>query len=1344
MSADAERATHPPGGSPELDKLKSLGKYAIQRKLGAGGMGTVFLAVDEDLRRTVALKVLPRERAENPVLVKRFKAEGQAAAHLQHENIVSVYEAGEIEGYLYLALEFVDGVDALEWMRKRGIFPVKRSIDIIRHVARALEHAHEKRIVHRDIKPSNLMIKMDGTVKLADMGLARSVDETLDTSITRAGTTVGTVDYMAPEQARDSKAADARSDLYSLGCTWYHMLTGSPPYPGGSVTNKLQAHATAPLPDPREANPNIPEGVVAVIHRMLAKRPQDRYQSATELLKDLNNANVARTGITSELLDMLTEDGFSDGEVASRAEFDDPEEFDAPETPSKPRAQRATEAGAGDTTAPRRAGRRAGESESASRTGGQARRRSGARGRSGDESASAGGKTGRAASRKGQQRPQGAKRSGPNERVRGPRSTKTTPVGAPDGNKPEGRGVDIDSGRVVLVAVLIVAVGAGGWWGLKYLQRPAGSTPAIPEGVNPYAPTGPETQGAAADAKPDEGGPQGDTANAETTGPTSEETDPSVAQATTQDLTPFPGTDDLDPEDPSAKSQVPAWVWKVRERRPDKRTITVVRHPRGADQVSHIATAFERLGTSGGVIELAHPGPHPITPIVHESKAPVVIRGVDGTAPLLVADGAMLGDDGIWFRSTQGAVELDGVQCVLVRRDLCVAETVRLFAIESGEVSVHDSAFVVLGETTRPVSLFSLGNSSGSAARLLIEDSVIRGVDASAIEVRGRGAEIVLGNCLLVTPEAAVIRMRTADASTTRSPLSVHVMGSTLIGNTGIEIENGKNQSSWQPIDMHFRRSLLVGHAADDSDATAILLRNFPDNAAGRLEEARVQDVAVELERTRFVGWEQLTELTPSAEPARATDPRTWRQFWRRPLASGDAIAEPVAGIAEAAGAVNWEAARLNPLVSKYQAPEAGSEAGVGHDVDTLPTGSRSLLARVHRIASRVIPPAWFDDETPPAKTIVVDLKRDRNLQGIIDSRECPSGSVIVCTGIGLKYLQPFTVKEKQLQIVFQQEEGAPLEVQPAGYDDASAWITVESGRLELVNARFELSSSHRSRMQAPLFRMVEGDLLLQRCTVHGATKGEPAPLIDMATGSQAERRRWLAVDRTMLHHAGTLISGSLASDSIWIDQSVLATQQSCLEVSGSSGTNEVTLNESTFVVGNAVLDQASTETPAEGTLDVFARSSVFVPWPLVNADRASIVFSRQPTGLSESIRWWESSCAFSSGFKTLLRAGEMGTPRAGVSQWNDQWGPDHVLDMLTGAQGVLFSGVLPEFSDLEASLFRLANGCRAATWGAGEQPIGAPVGEVGPDLSLRVTGQDAPKETKPTPSKPTRRRPDF
>lgn len=297
----------PAKAAPARVDVRKLGKYEIQKQLGAGGMGTVYLAKDTQLKRLVALKLLSRDKAANPTLVKRFQAEAQASAQLRHDNIVAIYENGEIDGHLFIAMEYVDGNDVQELIRKRGKIPVKRALEIVKHVTRALQHAYENHIVHRDIKPSNLLVRNDGAVKLTDLGLARSVDDTLETDITRAGTTVGTVDYMSPEQARSSKLADIRSDIYSLGCTWYHMLTGKPPFPDGSMTNKLQAHSTKTPPDPRSENESVTEATVAVIQRMMAKKPEDRYQTPEELLKDLGSRTLTRGGVNEEVYSAISE-----------------------------------------------------------------------------------------------------------------------------------------------------------------------------------------------------------------------------------------------------------------------------------------------------------------------------------------------------------------------------------------------------------------------------------------------------------------------------------------------------------------------------------------------------------------------------------------------------------------------------------------------------------------------------------------------------------------------------------------------------------------------------------------------------------------------------------------------------------------------------------------------------------------------------------------------------------------------------------------------------------------------------------------------------------------------------
>lgn len=327
-------------GSSTPDLPESLGRFRIERLLGQGGMGLVYLAHDPKKDRQIALKVMAIEKADNPTLVKRFRSEAMATRELRHENIVGVYEAGSINDQFYIALEYIDGTDVGQLIASRGRLPIQRSLEIIRQTAAALEQANARGIVHRDIKPSNLLIRRDGVVKLTDMGLARSTDDAGQSRITRAGTTVGTVDYIAPEQARDSTAADTRSDIYSLGCTWYHMLTGATVFPDGTLTEKLRHHASTPAPDPRATNDSIPKNIATVLERMLAKNPDHRFQDPTELIEALESLALNRENLSTDILAGLAEDDSSPPSttIPSQHSRDRPNRRHAP--PPSPRSHR--------------------------------------------------------------------------------------------------------------------------------------------------------------------------------------------------------------------------------------------------------------------------------------------------------------------------------------------------------------------------------------------------------------------------------------------------------------------------------------------------------------------------------------------------------------------------------------------------------------------------------------------------------------------------------------------------------------------------------------------------------------------------------------------------------------------------------------------------------------------------------------------------------------------------------------------------------------------------------------------------------------------------------------------
>jgi serine/threonine-protein kinase len=268
-------------------KMPQYGSYRVLHPLGIGGMSSVYRAVHVDTGHEVALKVLPVHLARNPIVLQRFMREARSAESLEHPNIVSIYDRGQDSGRHYLVLEYVGGIDLHGYIQTRGPLGVAEAVRVIRHVAEGLGYAARRGLVHRDIKPSNILRSNAGEIKITDLGLALQW-EFEDERVTREGTTVGTVDYMAPEQARDSRAAGPLSDLYSLGCTFYYLLAGIPPFPGGDITDKLTRHAQAKPPEIRDLRPDVPEAVSSILTRMMAKRPEERFASFDELILALD------------------------------------------------------------------------------------------------------------------------------------------------------------------------------------------------------------------------------------------------------------------------------------------------------------------------------------------------------------------------------------------------------------------------------------------------------------------------------------------------------------------------------------------------------------------------------------------------------------------------------------------------------------------------------------------------------------------------------------------------------------------------------------------------------------------------------------------------------------------------------------------------------------------------------------------------------------------------------------------------------------------------------------------------------------------------------------------------
>jgi serine/threonine protein kinase len=283
-------------------KAKSLifGNYDIVDKLGQGGMGVVLRGRHRRMHRDVAIKVLPAAMIQDAAAIARFQREVVAAAQLMHPNIVAAYDADEVQGQHILVMEYVKGRDLSSLVKSNGPLRIDQAIDCVLQTARGLEFAHKRGVIHRDIKPANLLLDNEGTVKILDMGLARfseaAGDVGVQAELTGTGIIMGTVDYMSPEQALSTKTADARSDIYSLGITFYYLITGQPAYAGETLTARLLAQQTAPIPLLRNRQPAVSDNVQAIFEKMVAKRPEDRYASMTEVLADLGTCRVDSAG----------------------------------------------------------------------------------------------------------------------------------------------------------------------------------------------------------------------------------------------------------------------------------------------------------------------------------------------------------------------------------------------------------------------------------------------------------------------------------------------------------------------------------------------------------------------------------------------------------------------------------------------------------------------------------------------------------------------------------------------------------------------------------------------------------------------------------------------------------------------------------------------------------------------------------------------------------------------------------------------------------------------------------------------------------------------------------------
>jgi eukaryotic-like serine/threonine-protein kinase len=299
LDAAAKSSTPSLGNPIPLDQAGPgmvLGDFRLLEKLGEGAMGAVYRAEQISFDRVVALKLLFSRIAKQPNLVERLYREGRVLGQLDHPNIVQAYAIDELNGSHYVAMEFVEGDNLQRWIRKLSRLAVEDAVLITMKIAEALQYAHGQGVIHRDLKPENILITNKGVVKIADFGMVKVTDEEMD--LTQTGHALGTPWYMPLEQAKNAKDIDGRSDIYALGCMFYCMLTGSPPFAGRTFVEVLQAKELGTFPPARSVNQHVPERLDLILMKMCQKQPKHRYATGGEVVRDLESLGLAATRLS--------------------------------------------------------------------------------------------------------------------------------------------------------------------------------------------------------------------------------------------------------------------------------------------------------------------------------------------------------------------------------------------------------------------------------------------------------------------------------------------------------------------------------------------------------------------------------------------------------------------------------------------------------------------------------------------------------------------------------------------------------------------------------------------------------------------------------------------------------------------------------------------------------------------------------------------------------------------------------------------------------------------------------------------------------------------------------------
>ena len=1268
------------GTESGLMQLQRLGRYELKRKLGAGGMGAVYLALDTELNRLVALKVLPPEKAENRTLVKRFKAEAQAVAQLTHDNIVRVYESGEKAGYHYIALEYVEGTDVHRLIKKRGRIPIRRASEIITQVAQALEHAAEAGIVHRDIKPANLLITQAGVVKLTDLGLARVLDENETTSITRAGTTVGTVDYMAPEQARNSKAADIRSDIYSLGCTWYHMLTGTPPYPEGSVTNKLHAHAVNRIPDPRSINEAVPEVIVGVIQRMMAKKPEDRYQSPRELLEDMKAVKATKKEISAEDLAALASGDEDDTPAAvpvvtsRRNRADDDEDDVVTKTVSstredeeaRPQPKKTGASSAADVMPPR-------EKRSLS-----------------DVEVESGKKfntdllvyagiaagavlalgavwfviagIGQAIDQRQERKIDLAEIAQNQQDER----NDSIPVPAVQGN-----GNANGNGQQAPRQIASTANSPGE--PAPMMNRPASFEGRLQEAVEKKWPVVRLVD-----------------RNLPTDANSAHTLEEAVSKTTAKEFIVELQTAGMHVWEEPIVLDGRSLILQTGADKPG----TILIKNTGALANGLITLRRGELFLQNlhfGLLGYDLPGENDLT-LIRADDANVLVKNCSFTTEESRAAPVTL------CQVLQGRSQ--GNRC-LFEQSVIRGAFWKPFVVNANQLKLQLQGCLVL-VAEQPV--FTL-NHPGSAVRL----------NQRGAEIDFSEREVAVSDSYVVCQGTSVV-LHNSTSDLNVPPTQIRTRNSCFVTTS-----SGSVAARSQPF---------------------MTVSNWPENVLSTDGRAKLSLLNWLAEESQFAGWPLRLQASThnTNNHFRAENDAEWQEFWGDPGLGGEwnsavVKAPPAQKLSQASG-------QALPQLGLTAAARPPVETMTRLEQLPLPELDQQVwrATLAHQTRPTVSLPDPFTAEVP---RLTLDLNK-QDLGEFLAAASTPAKAIIEARGFGLRTCTPLNIGLRQFKIQFVTEPGrAPLTLRPIPAKGNTSgksvpWMNVEGGMLILEKGTFRLDPPAKNPQPSAFIEARGGRVQLRQCYVTAPLENSSSlkAIVQMNAGEPNADTPLLHLESSYLQSGGTLVQVDLQACRLLADNCVLVSQGYGFDLRHAGGEKaktgwfEVTNCTLAARRGSFYFDLAAPAAHVKPFVQGFLSENVFAP-PVPSEDKnapAPVVIAAKGNldQLPSRLWWWETR----NGYAPAVAASFQKQPLEQI--WPQFWGPGHVTEPLFGPEGVLLKEEPINVKQLRPSSFTLFSQAKATRWGQGEKPLGAATTSL--DLSHYET-EKKPGEPDPAPA---------